>query len=144
MRFLVFLQIVLGLFGPFLGYNRISSPFGKRSAPTAGASSFHYGCDIPAPQGTKIIALHDGVISFTGFLGAGGYTLTISFDDFKVSYCHVDPNYLVSEGDFVKQGQVVALVGPKNVYGVPGNMYKDSNGNPTNRCYYWLSFASWV
>lgn len=24
------------------------------------------------------------------------------------------------------------MVGPKNVYGVSGNMYKDENGNPTN------------
>ena len=23
-------------------------------------------------------------------------------------------------------------MGPKNVYGVPNNKYKDSNGNPTN------------
>ena len=32
----------------------------------------------------------------------------------------------------MKQGQVIGFVGPKNVYGVPGNKYKDENGNPTN------------
>ena len=121
-----------GFVWPIPGYTRISSPFGKRNSPTAGASSYHYGCDIPAPQGTKLIAIADGEITFLNFLGAGGYTLTLSFDNYKVSYCHIDPNFLVSVGDFVKQGQVIALVGPKYVYGVPGNLYKDKNGNPTN------------
>ena len=32
--------------------------------------------------------------------------------------------------DFVKQGQVIGFVGPKNVYNVPGNPYSDSSGNP--------------
>lgn len=74
-----------------------------------GASSYHYGCDIPAPQGTKLIAVSDGVITFRQFLGAGGYTITLSFSNFKVSYCHVDPNFIVSVGDFVKQGQVIRI-----------------------------------
>ena len=121
-----------GFVWPIPGYTRISSPFGKRNSPTAGASSYHYGCDIPAPQGTKLIAIHDGEITFLNFLGAGGYTLTLSFDNYKISYCHIDPNFLVSVGDFVKQGQILALVGPKYVYGVHGNFYKDENGNPTN------------
>ena len=121
---------------PIPGYTVISSYFGKRNSPTAGASSYHYGCDIPAPQGTKLIAIADGEITFLNFLGAGGYTLTLSFDNYKVSYCHIDPNFLVSVGDFVKQGQIIALVGPKYVYGVPGNLYKDKNGNPTN----WFSY----
>ena len=67
-----------------------------------------------------------------GFLGAGGYTLTLSFDDFKVTYCHISPNFLVKEGDNVLRGQIIAQVGPKYVYGVPGNKYVDSNGKPTN------------
>ena len=132
-----------GFVWPIPGYTRISSPFGKRNSPTAGASSYHYGCDIPAPQGTKLIAIADGEITFLNFLGAGGYTLTLSFENYKVSYCHIDPNFLVSVGDFVKQGQVIALVGPKYVYGVPGNKYHDSKGLPTNRSNYWSSFTFW-
>ena len=41
----------------------------------------------------------------------------------------------------VNKGEIVAKVGPKNVYGVPNNPYKDSNGNPTNRSYYRTSFT---
>lgn len=121
-----------GFVWPIPGYTKISSPFGKRTSPTAGASSYHYGCDIPAPPGTKLIAVADGQITFRQFLGAGGYTITLSFSNFKVSYCHVDPNFIVSVGDIVKQGQVIGYVGPKIVYGVLGNQYHDSQGNPTN------------
>ena len=121
-----------GFVWPAPGYTRINSHFGKRTAPTTGASTFHKGVDIGAPQGAKLIAVADGEITFTSFLGGGGYTITITIGNMKVSYCHCSPNYIVKVGDLVKQGQVIGEVGPKNVYGVPGNQYKDSNGNPTN------------
>ena len=98
-----------GFVWPIPGYTRLSSPFGKRTAPTGGASSFHYGTDIPAPEGTKLIAIADGQITFRSFLGAGGYTITLSFDNYKVSYCHVSPNFIVNVGDFVSQGQLIRL-----------------------------------
>ena len=119
---------------PIPGYTRLSSPFGKRKAPTTGASTFHKGIDIPAPEGTKLIATCDGNITFTGFLGGGGYTITLtSLDGVKISYCHVSPNYIVNVGDTITQGQVIGHVGPKYVYNVSGNIYFDpSNGKPTN------------
>ena len=61
-----------------------------------------------------------------------GYTITLSFDNYKISYCHCDPNFIVNVGDTVKQGQVIGHVGPKYVYGVKGNQYYDEQGNPTN------------
>lgn len=121
-----------GFVWPIPGYTKISSPFGKRVSPTSGASSSHSGIDIPAPPGSKLIAVHDGEITFREFLGAGGYTITLSFDNYKVSYCHCDPNFIVTVGDKIKQGQVIGCVGPKIVYGVKGNQYHDAQGNPTN------------
>ena len=104
---------------PVPGYTNISSYFGKRTAPTTGASTYHKGIDIPAPEGTSLIACCDGEITFTGFLGGGGYTITLtSFEGLKISYCHVSPNYIVSEGDEISQGQIIGVVGPKYVYGV--------------------------
>jgi len=118
---------------PIPGYTAISSPFGKRTAPTSGASTFHKGTDIPAPEGTTLIATCDGEITFIGFLGGGGYTITITNSDgLKISYCHVSPNYIVSVGQLVEQGEIIGNVGPKYVYGVVGNNYKDASGNPTN------------
>ncbi len=50
----------------------------------------------------------------------------------KITYCHVSPIFLVKVGNIVQQGQVIATVGPKYVYGVKGNHYHDAQGNPTN------------
>ena len=118
---------------PIPGYTRISSHFGKRTAPTSGASTFHKGVDIPAPEGTTLIATTSGQITFIGFLGGGGYTITLSTQDgLKISYCHVSPHYIVSKGDLIIQGQVIGNVGPKYVDGVIGNNYTDSTGRHTN------------
>lgn len=97
-----------------------------------GASSFHKGTDIGAPEGTSLYAICDGEITFADFLGGGGYTITLSKDNMKITYCHVSPNFIVSVGDIIKKGQHIANVGPRNVYGVPNNPYKDKYGNPTN------------
>lgn len=119
---------------PIPGYTKLSSQFGKRTAPTAGASTFHKGIDIPAPEGAILIATCDGQITFTGFLGGGGYTITLTNSEgIKISYCHVSPIYIVNVGDIITQGQIIGTVGPKYVYNVIGNTYSDpSNGLPTN------------
>jgi len=118
--------------GLHLGYNQITSKFGNRVAPTGGASSYHSGIDIAAPTGSNIIATIPGKVTYTGFYGAGGFTVMIEYQNFVIQYCHVSPQFLVHVGQTVTQNQIIAKVGPKNVYSVPNNKYKDSNGNPTN------------
>ena len=56
-----------------------------------------------------------------------GCTVVVQNDDYTVIFHHISPNFLVSPGQNVTQGQVIAQVGPKNVYGFPNNPYKDSN-----------------
>ena len=121
-----------GFVWPSPGYTTINSYFGYRTAPTSGASSYHSGLDIGAPEGSKLVAVTSGQITFAQFLGGGGYTITLTSGNMKFTYCHVSPNYIVTVGQNVVQGQVIGYVGPKNVYGVKGNQYKDENGNPTN------------
>ena len=117
---------------PIPASTTITSRFGKRTSPTAGASTFHKGVDIAAPEGTPLYAVCDGEITFANFLGGGGYTITLSTGNMKITYCHVSPTFFVSVGDKVSKGDFIAKVGPKNVYGVPNNPYKDKNGEPTN------------
>ena len=81
---------------PSPGYTTINSYFGYRTSPTAGASSYHSGIDIGAPEGSKFIAVTSGEITFTGFLGGGGYTITLTSGNMKFTYCHVSPNYIVN------------------------------------------------
>lgn len=128
-------KIVISNFGfawPIPGYNKITSYFGKRISPIEGASSYHKGLDIGAPEGSILIAAIDAQITYTGFLGGGGYTITLTSDNMKITYCHVSPQYIVEVGDTVERGDVIGQVGPKYVYGVKGNNYYDENGRPTN------------
>ena len=82
--------------------------------------------------GTNIISISSGIVTYVGFLGSGGYTVTVKNNDITSSYCHVSPSFLVYVGQSVTKGMIIAKVGPKNVYGVYNNPYKDSDGNPTN------------
>jgi len=82
-------------------------------------------------HGAKILAVSSGTVTYTGFSGAGGYTVTVKNDDFTISYCHVSPLFLVSVGEYILKGTVIANVGPKHLYNVPNNLYKDSNRDPT-------------
>lgn len=120
---------------PIPGYTKISSPFGRRTSPTSGASTYHSGIDLPAPEGTNLYAIDDGYVIFASWGAGGGYTITYQLNnvpEIKVSYCHVSPVILVSKGEKISKGQLIGNVGPKNVYGINNNPYKDSNGNPTN------------
>lgn len=117
---------------PLPNHHSISSYFGYRSSPTAGASTYHSGIDIPAPEGTNILSVHSGSVTFASWGAGGGYTLVVTQDNISVSYCHISPIYLVHIGDTVTAGQIISHVGPKNVYGISNNPYHDSNGNPTN------------
>ena len=80
---------------PLPGYTYISSPFGYRGAPTAGATNFHGGIDLPAPPGTNIISAISGKVTWTGFMGSGGCTVVVENEQYTVVFHHINPNYLV-------------------------------------------------
>lgn len=121
-----------GFVWPTPGYTRINSYFGRRSSPTKFASSFHQGIDIGAPAGSNLVAVADAYVTALGFQGSGGYSIVLKNNNLSFIYHHVDPNYIIKVNDIVKAGQIIGKVGPKNVYGVKNNPYKDSNGRPTN------------
>ena len=52
-------------------------------------------------SGTNILAIFSGTVTYVGFSGAGGYTVTVKHENFTASYCHVSPNLLVSVGEYV-------------------------------------------
>jgi murein DD-endopeptidase MepM/ murein hydrolase activator NlpD len=74
----------------------------------------HEGIDISAPRGTPIVAAKDGVIIVAGRKeGYGGYgnTVEIKHDDgFTTRYGHLSETK-VKEGDTVKAGDIIGLVG---------------------------------
>ena len=117
---------------PIPGFHTITCPFGPRKSPTSGASSNHSGIDIAAPEGTTIYSASSGVVSFIGFNGANGCEIMITSQNYIFSYCHVSANFIVNKGDRIFANQEIGKVGPKILYGIPNNPYKDSQGNPTN------------
>lgn len=106
-------QLILsgdGFFWPIPGYTYISSYFGKRKSPTAGASTSHSGIDIPASNNTKLYAVEDGKVTFASWGAGGGYTIVLeltNFPNISVSYCHVSPNFIVTRNQFVKKGELI-------------------------------------
>lgn len=52
-------------------------------------------------NGTPIIASISGTVTYTGFMGSGGYTVIIENSNFSSMYCHVSPTFLVYTGQVV-------------------------------------------
>lgn len=121
-----------GFVWPTPNYTQITSPFGYRKSPFNGKTSYHSGIDIGAPQGSNVYSAFSGTVTYIGFSGANGFSIRISNNFFEATYSHLSPHFMVYLGQEILIGDLIAVVGPKNIYGVPNNPYKDSNGNPTN------------
>ncbi len=89
----------------------ITSNYGYRSAPTAGASSYHQAVDIGAPEGSPIYAVADGQVIVASSNGGLGNYVSIAHDgDTSTRYSHMT-NYIVEPGQYVTQGQIIGYVG---------------------------------
>lgn len=94
---------------------RLSSGFGKRSAPTKGASTYHKGVDWATPTGTAVVASSGGVVAKAGWGSGYGYVVYINHPDGRQTrYGHLS-KVLVSAGQTVSQGQKIALSGNTGV-----------------------------
>lgn len=93
------------------GSTRITSNFGYRDSPTAGASSYHQGIDIGASTGTGIYAAASGTVTEASYSSSRGYYVVISHGSgVSTVYMHCSELY-VSAGDKVTQGETIAAVG---------------------------------
>jgi murein DD-endopeptidase MepM/ murein hydrolase activator NlpD len=89
----------------------ISSRFGARLDPFSGKRNFHDGVDIAARMGTPILAMADGVISWSGDRSGFGLMVEITHGQgYTTRYAHASAT-LVKVGDRVSKGQSVAKVG---------------------------------
>jgi murein DD-endopeptidase MepM/ murein hydrolase activator NlpD len=90
---------------------RICSGYGYRTDPITKKIRMHWGVDIGAPRGTKILATADGIVSFAGWVSGYGWTVIIDHGfGFKTVYAHCQ-KILVKLRTLVKRGQAVARVG---------------------------------
>lgn len=87
----------------------ITSDYGYRYI--FGANDFHRGVDIAAAEGTEINAAEAGTVLFAGERGTYGNLVIVSHHNGFFTYYGHCSKLLVSAGDEVRQGQVVAEVG---------------------------------
>lgn len=94
-----------------LSGGRQTSGYGRRKAPTKGASTNHRAIDWATPTGTAIWASCGGTVSVAGWQSGYGYVVYINHPDGnQTRYGHLS-KILVSVGQKVKQGQKIALSG---------------------------------
>lgn len=90
---------------------RVSSGFGKRSAPKKGASTYHKGIDWATPVGTAVWASSAGTVSRAGWGSGYGNVVYIDHADGRQTrYGHLS-KVLVKPGQYVNQGDKIALSG---------------------------------
>lgn len=93
----------------------VTSPFGARPHPITGEWNYHTGIDIAAGLDTSIFAVAGGTVTFAGWHWSYGYYVEIDHGNAsKTRYAHCNM-LLVSVGDAVEQGSLIALVGSTGV-----------------------------
>ena len=124
-----------GLMWPSRNSTRIASYYGWREVhPVYGYGRMHYGIDIDAAYGTDILSSADGVVTLVLFddVGYGWYIIVYHGDGISTLYAHCS-KVLVKEGQNVKQGQVLGLVGTTGASTGPHIHYEVRiNGKPQN------------
>ena len=102
---------VTGFIWPCPASKRITSYFGPRKAPVEGASTDHKGIDIGVGTGNNVIASAAGKVTTSTYSKSAGNYIVISHGSgMSTVYMH-NSKLLVSVGEYVEQGQVIALSG---------------------------------
>jgi murein DD-endopeptidase MepM/ murein hydrolase activator NlpD len=100
----------------------VSSEFGLRTNPETGKEEGHGGIDLAVDEGVRVKATADGKVIFAGDGGTYGNLVKIDHGNgIETRYAH-NSVLKVKTGEFVKRGQVIALVGHTGrVRGNPGD-----------------------
>ena len=89
----------------------MSSYFGRRTDPFTGKPANHRGVDFAGKEGAEVIAVADGVVTWSSPRYGFGKLVEINHGNgYATRYAHNSEN-LVSVGEEVKKGQTVALMG---------------------------------
>ena len=120
--------------GPMTGFvspvegGRVSSGFGPRGAPVAGASTDHNGIDYAVPVGTPVKAAAPGVVVSVSEDGRSGKFVRVKHPDGTISgYAHLSTQD-VQRGQVVKQGEILGASGATGTTSGPNlhfTLFKD-------------------
>ena len=97
--------------GRAVEHGLVSSIYGKRIDPFTGKQEHHKGIDISSKEGSSILAVADGVVTWSGERTGYGKLVEINHGNSYVTrYGHNKQN-LVKAGDTVRKGEAIALMG---------------------------------
>lgn len=89
----------------------MSSYFGRRTDPFTGKPATHRGVDFAGKSGAEIMAVADGVVTWSSKRYGYGQLVEINHGNgYSTRYAHNSEN-LVAVGEEVRKGQTVALMG---------------------------------
>lgn len=89
----------------------LSSKFGPRVDPLTGKNAWHSGVDFAGREGSDVIAVASGVVTFSGKRSGYGKVVEISHAGGMITrYAH-HKELLVKTGDIVKKGDAVGRMG---------------------------------
>jgi len=90
---------------------RVVEEYGTRVNPRFGTKTFRNGIDIDAVEGSNVHVVFPGHVLYTGwFRGYGNLIIVDHGSEYYTLYAHV-ADMKVTEGDDVRQGQVIGTVG---------------------------------
>lgn len=96
---------------PAPGSSRITSPFGYRIHPILKVKKFHTGIDIGVPSNSTIVAVNDGVVIHSNWLGGYGKVVMIDHGGGIVTLYAHNNSLLVKVGQQVTKGQAITKSG---------------------------------
>ncbi|WP_018232377.1 M23 family metallopeptidase [Thioalkalivibrio thiocyanodenitrificans] len=89
----------------------ISSSYGMRNDPFTGRRVYHRGIDFAGRPGSDVVAVGGGIVTWAGDRNVYGKLVEIDHGNgFVTRYAH-NKDLKVQEGDTVRKGQVIALLG---------------------------------
>jgi murein DD-endopeptidase MepM/ murein hydrolase activator NlpD len=89
----------------------LSSQFGQRVDPITGKTAWHSGVDFAGRDGSDVIAVASGVITFAGERSGYGKLVEISHaNGYVTRYAH-HKELVVQAGDVVKKGETIGIMG---------------------------------
>ncbi len=89
----------------------MSSAFGKRVDPFSGRMAWHAGVDFAGREGSDVVAVASGVVTFAGERHGYGLLVEINHGDGYVTRYGHHESLAVGLGDIVKKGQAVGSMG---------------------------------
>lgn len=115
----------------------ISSLFGRRPDPFSGRMAFHEGMDFAGKEGSSVIAVGAGVVSYSSARAGYGVLVEVNHGNGYITRYGHNKAVLVKVGDTVRKGQRLALVGSSGRSTGPHVHFEVLlNGSPVNPAQY--------